>query len=674
MYIDFYGLINEPFRTTADGENFFLSPSHREALGSILYGIKQRKGVIVVTGEVGVGKTTILRRCLQIAAPMQGNSLQEQKTVHLYNPNVDFNRLLITILRQLDAEPCSDETAEMLSQVHELARSEQSHGGTIVLMIDEAQSLPFETLEGIRMLTNLEAANEKLIQIVLIGQPELETLLERYELRHVRERVAVRATILPLTRSESLEYIQFRLNQASREQVSIFSAGALAVIVKAAHGIPRRLNILCDNALVAGFRRRQPIVSRKTAKQVLIEETDARSSANWRRREAVMVAVSLAIALPILGYIGSHSNVFSELPQLFHENATGHRDTPEASNVPVRSPVAHAGALVVSDAAVSPQPVGPAGPSKADAGSSESGAGRTEKSTEGLSQRPPNPIQTDTRMTASDPGRVAKRKDPGIDLIDLGGSGLQQTAGPLAALAQAALSSEADRSEAARLLAVLLDSGRVVLGKAQSTINNPRLEDKNFSSSVFVGRLRKEFLGRTGHDLQSLRNSPMPEAAKPLLLNLSSVMQKAVQEVQPEINKKGIGFKGFIPATFGTKVAEIFSKETGMSIRQIGPPDTEPRNPNNKPDDEEERALLAIQRSHPRAGDHVVEQKVPDRGVRVLLPLFYNRSCLGCHGKPKGEIDISGYQKEGFKEGDLGGAISVLFPETVRPSEQARAE
>ena len=216
-------------------------------------------------------------------------------------------------------------------------------------------------------------------------------------------------------------------------------------------------------------------------------------------------------------------------------------------------------------------------------------------------------------------------------------------------------------SETARLLAVLLDSGRVVVGRAQTTINNPRLEDKGFSSSVFEGQLRKEFLTRTRHDLHNLAVAPMPEKAKPLLLRLAFFMQKAVHEAQPLINKKGIGFKGFIPASFGTQVAELFSRDAGLQLRQIGPPGISPRNPNNKPDEQEEQVLYAIRKNHPRVGDHMIEH--PDKnGVHVILPLFYNKQCLVCHGSPKGEVDISGYAKEGFKDGDLGGAISITLP------------
>ena len=230
MYFDFYGLIGEPFRTTPDADAVYFSPSHREALSSILYGIKERKGVIVVTGEVGVGKTTILRRYLKTAEPLP------QKSVHIYNPNITFERLLITILTQLSAQP-GGEASEMVSRLHELALAEQSRDSTIVLIIDEAQCMPLETLEGIRMLSNLETANEKLIQIVLMGQPELDAVLDRHELRHVRERIAVRTRILPLTKTESAEYIQYRLIQVSREQRPIFSNGALALIINAAEGM-----------------------------------------------------------------------------------------------------------------------------------------------------------------------------------------------------------------------------------------------------------------------------------------------------------------------------------------------------------------------------------------------------------------------------------------------------
>jgi general secretion pathway protein A len=604
MYTDFYGLIREPFRTTPDADAIFLSPSHREALGTMLYGIKERKGVILVTGEVGVGKTTILRRYLQITAPNQDNQLH-QKTIHLYNSNVTFERLLAIILQQLGADIGTLDTVDMVERLHELAKEEYLRGGTVVLVIDEAQCMPVETLDGIRMLTNLETANEKLIQIVLVGQPKLEALLERHELRHVRERIAVRGRILPLTKSESYAYIQHRLDQASREQVSIFSSGALDVIVKAARGIPQRLNIFCDNALMTGFREREPMISRKIAKHVTVDTDGSRPSVAWGKGATVSMAVVAGLSLSALVYVGSQKSDIPWATLLSFNDASSIIQGPAVSN---SNPVHWSGSQIASPAPVNAAPM--------------------------------------PQQELSSTGRLSVTEDGPIKV----------------AAGDIATPSEMEAGETARLLAVLLDSGRVVLGKAQSTINNPRLEDKGFSGSVFEARLRKEFLGRTGHDLSNLKPAAMPERAKPLLMKLASYMTRMVQEVQPEINKKGVGFKGFIPATFATRVADRFSKESGLKLRQIGPPAVDPRNPNNKPDEQEEEVLLAIQKSHPRAGDHVIEQRFPDKSVRVLLPLFYTKACLSCHGKPKGEIDISGYEKEGFKEGDLGGAISVVLP------------
>jgi general secretion pathway protein A len=640
MYCDFYGLISEPFRTTPDADAVYFSPSHREALSSILYGIKERKGVIVVTGEVGVGKTTILRRYLKTAEPLA------QKTIHLYNPNITFERLLITILTQLGTET-RGEASEMVSRLHELALAEQSRDSTVVLIIDEAQCMPLETLEGIRMLSNLETANEKLVQIVLMGQPELETVLDRHELRHVRERIAVRARILPLTQAESAEYIQHRLIQVSREQRSIFSSGAVASIIKTAEGIPRRLNIVCDNALIAGFRLRQPIISRTIAKQVIADMHGVHTSPWWRSRTAVGVVVSLALVAVMSVYLGFGIGASSEKLSVASREEHQSPASPPGHVAPVTEP-----SLLPAESSQKT----PASPLP-----------RNGAVTDPLIP----PAESIHKVPASPSARVAPVTEPPIASTESTHSAISEhpttdtrPAEKLATQVELGTAEKMEVSETARLLAVLMDAGRVVLGKAQTTINNPRLEEKGFSPSAFEGRLRKEFQVRTGHDLRNLPSSPMPEQAKPLLLKMVFLMLKEVHDVQHDINKKGIGFKGFIPATFATKVAQNFTKETGLKVRQIGPPGIDPRNPANKPDDQEEQTLLLIQKNHPRVGDHVMEQQLPDHSLQVLLPLFYSRQCLACHGKPKGEVDISGYEKEGFKEGDLGGAISVILPVT----------
>jgi len=221
MYSRFYGFTTEPFQNTPDLDFLFLSPNHKEALACLEYGIQQRKGFIAVTGEAGVGKTIILRSYLTKV------DAQKQKTIYVLNPKLTFDSLLTTILKELSAEPVAGIAAQKLNQLHEVLIAEYRNDHTVVLIIDEAQHIPIETLESIRMLSNMETATEKLIQIVLVGQPELDALLNRSELRHVRERIALRARIAPLTKTESEEYIDHRLNLVSREPRSVFSKQAL---------------------------------------------------------------------------------------------------------------------------------------------------------------------------------------------------------------------------------------------------------------------------------------------------------------------------------------------------------------------------------------------------------------------------------------------------------------
>ena len=586
MYSRFYGFTTEPFQNTPDLDFLFLSPNHKEALACLEYGIQQRKGFIAVTGEAGVGKTIILRSYLTKV------DAQKQKTIYVLNPKLTFDSLLTTILKELSAEPVAGIAAQKLNQLHEVLIAEYRNDHTVVLIIDEAQHIPIETLESIRMLSNMETATEKLIQIVLVGQPELDALLNRSELRHVRERIALRARIAPLTKTESEEYIDHRLNLVSREPRSVFSKQALDRIVKSANGIPRRLNILCDAVLIAGFGYRHAIISGGIAKEAIAVFNGSHRSQPARRLQPRYALGLLSLVVAVAFYL----LYLSAIPSI---TVSGLSEATDQNKEPLRPVLGNIGT----------DPV----------------------------------FASDTRQ--ADPVPPARL----VSELDAKGRDLSPT-------------ERMELSETARLLAVLLDSGRVVVGRAQPAINNPRLEDKGFTASAFEAQLRREFQARTRHDLHHLAGAPMPESAKPLLLRLSFFMQKAVHDVQPDINKKGIGFKGFIPATFGTQVAHSFSKDTGLKLRQIGPPGKEPRNPGNKPDDEEELLLYAVQKNHPRVGDHIVEQQLTDhRGVRVMLPLFYSRQCLACHGNPKGEVDISGYEKEGFKEGDLGGAISIVL-------------
>ena len=247
MYLDFYHLNREPFRITPDPEFLYLSPSHKEALAAIAYGVEQRKGIIAVTGEVGTGKTTILRYYLGKADP------ERLKAAQVFNPAVSFPALLQTIFRELGIPFESGEASGMVDRFHQYLIEEYKKDNTVVLFIDEAQNMPVETLENLRMLSNLESSEDKLLQIVLCGQTELEPLLDRNELRQLKSRIAVRATISPLRRKESLAYIRHRLSMSSRKESDIFTKAALERIVRKAKGNPRSINILCDNALITGY-------------------------------------------------------------------------------------------------------------------------------------------------------------------------------------------------------------------------------------------------------------------------------------------------------------------------------------------------------------------------------------------------------------------------------------
>ena len=292
MYLKFFGFSKEPFHTTPDPEFLYLSPSHKQALGSIIYGISQRKGFIAIVGEVGVGKTTILRAYLEKTAQ------QNEKTVYIFNSNISFTELVKTILRSLDLQPVGEAVSEMTDQLHEALIAEYRSGGTVVLVIDEAQNMPIDTLENLRMLSNLETSTDKLIQMILIGQPELETMLNRQDLRQLRQRLAIWAKIDSLTAVESRAYIECRLAQVTAKEAEVFTSGAIKLLVNAAGGIPRRLNILCDNALVTGFGYQTKPVSSKIVREIISDMDGPKPHAFWKWIPSMAVALIIVIGLP----------------------------------------------------------------------------------------------------------------------------------------------------------------------------------------------------------------------------------------------------------------------------------------------------------------------------------------------------------------------------------------
>lgn len=247
MYEQFYGLSRTPFAVTPDPLMLFMSRIHREALATIIYGVETRKGFIVCTGEVGTGKSTIVRAFFDQAGA------DAVKLIYIFTPQVmpfEMARFICDELGLDQPESVFAAVPRLQLKLLEIFES----GKTVVLMIDEAQLLPPETLEFLRLLSNFETDTEKLIQIVLVGQPEVDTMLARRDMRQVAQRVALRARLGPFDIEESYEYIEHRLRVAgASEMTQVMSPSAGWLIAEAAGGIPRRINILADNALIAGF-------------------------------------------------------------------------------------------------------------------------------------------------------------------------------------------------------------------------------------------------------------------------------------------------------------------------------------------------------------------------------------------------------------------------------------
>ncbi|MDH3684825.1 MAG: AAA family ATPase [Myxococcales bacterium] len=246
MYHEFYALREKPFSLSPDPRFLFLSDSHREALAHLLYGIEQGEGFIVLTGEVGTGKTTLSRTLLQRIEP--GTEI-----AFIFNPQLSASELLQSICAELGL-PAADRTRrEMMDALNRFLLAKKAEGRRVILLIDEAQNLPPDTLEQVRLLSNLETDTEKLLQIILIGQPELDAILESPSLRQLNQRISVRWRLSTLTALETRDYVKHRLRIAAGAPREIFTDLALREVHRRSAGVPRLVNLLCDRALLAGF-------------------------------------------------------------------------------------------------------------------------------------------------------------------------------------------------------------------------------------------------------------------------------------------------------------------------------------------------------------------------------------------------------------------------------------
>jgi len=308
MYNNFFGFREGPFQLVPNPAYLFLSKSHEETMANLNYAIYQGEGFVEITGEVGTGKTTLCRAFLEKIE-------NEAEAAYIFNPKLDSIQLLKAINDEFGISSDKDTIKDLIDILNIFLMRKKASGKNVVLIIDEAQNLSYEVLEQLRLLSNLETNQSKLLQIIMVGQPELKDMLDSHELRQLGQRINVSSHLLPLTAKETIEYIEHRIHIASRKPGTRFTRFAFYFIYKFSRGIPRLINIVCDRSLLTAYSLDQHKITAGIVRSSINELTGrgfVKHYSFWDGKNSLLAILLLCIALVVVTFYRPGANNISD--------------------------------------------------------------------------------------------------------------------------------------------------------------------------------------------------------------------------------------------------------------------------------------------------------------------------------------------------------------------------
>lgn len=293
MYTHFFGFTEKPFKLVPNPAYLYLSQSHEEALAHLSYGLSQGDGFVIIIGEVGTGKTTLCRAFLD---KLDDNT----EAAYIFNPKLNAAQLLAAINAEFRIHSDAKNIKDLIDSLNTYLLEQKAVGKTVIVLIDEAQNLSQDVLEQLRLLSNLETARDKLLQIILVGQPELGHLLDSYDMRQLRQRMTLNCHLRPFTYQETNAYIHHRLNIASEKSAMKFDRAVLKAVYRYSGGIPRLINIACDRSLLSAYGKNQPTVTASIARHAIRELSESKTFQKGRFKTGYRTAPVFLSALLVL--------------------------------------------------------------------------------------------------------------------------------------------------------------------------------------------------------------------------------------------------------------------------------------------------------------------------------------------------------------------------------------